>query len=779
MSFAFAYTYAQIKVKGVVKDAKTNQAIPKATISAKNKVLAIANDNGEFEVTITAANITVSSVGYNSVTVAVSGTNVIITLQRSENELSEVEITATSNPNKGLLYQPSSITKLSVTELKRGTGLFLDDAINANVPGVTMNRRTVSAGQQFNIRGYGNGVRGTNGINSNFDGQGYKVYLNGIAVTDAEGITLMDDIDFGSIGNVEVMKGPSGTLYGLAIAGVVNLKTIRPEKGKTSIGQDVMFGSYGLQRYTTTFQTAGERSSLLLNYGYQKTDGYMPHNSSKKHFLNAAGDFRINDKQTLNFYGSFSNSYDERAGELTIPQWNNNDYSGNPEYIKRNAHSEIIGFRAGLGHTYQFCNNFSNSTSVFASAVSNNSSSAGGWTDKLPANVGARSTFDTKFSLSNNISLGGITGVEVQRQSAQAIGYFMKASPSNPTGYYLIDTMRSNVFAASTPTSLFTEWTLAFPSDLSLTAGVGVSSMRIELDDRFIRPGITRPMHYEKTYRGMVSPHVAINKVFSKQVSVYASYSTGYKAPVSSYFYIPVSATVGFINENLDAEKGTQLEIGTKGSVLKDKLNFELALFQAIFSNKMYAQPVPNSASTATAYTYIANGGKQNDKGVEVSVRYTALQSATGAFRMIRPYANLTYSDFKYDGYQFRSGSTNTLKDYSGLPVAGVAKYVANIGVDIQAAAGIYFNMYYHYKDRMPITSDGVNMASSYNLLNGKIGMKQSLSKRFDLDVFIGATNITGVKYYNMVFVNQLPDAYIPAPKNANVFGGVNLKYNL
>jgi iron complex outermembrane receptor protein len=130
-----------------------------------------------------------------------------------------VEITATSNPNKALLYQPSSITKLSPLELKRGTGLFLDDAINSNVPGVTMNRRTVSAGQQFNIRGYGNGVRGTNGINSNFDGQGYKVYLNGIAVTDAEGITLMDDIDFGSVGSVEVTKGPAGTLYGLPLQG--------------------------------------------------------------------------------------------------------------------------------------------------------------------------------------------------------------------------------------------------------------------------------------------------------------------------------------------------------------------------------------------------------------------------------------------------------------------------------------------------------------------------------------------------------------------------------
>jgi iron complex outermembrane recepter protein len=28
-----------------------------------------------------------------------------------------------------------------------------------------------------------------------------------------------------------------------------------------------------------------------------------------------------------------------------------------------------------------------------------------------------------------------------------------------------------------------------------------------------------------------------------------------------------------------------------------------------------------------------------------------------------------------------------------------------------------------------------------------------------------------------MVFLNQLPDAYLPAPNEINYFGGVNLKY--
>ena len=159
---------------------------------------------------------------------------------------------------------------------------FLDDAINANVPGVTMNRRSVSGGQQFNIRGYGNGSRGARGVSSNFDGQGYKVYLNGIPVTDAEGITTMDDLDFGSVANVEVVKGPAGTLYGLAIAGAVNLSTAKAEKGKTTIGQDVMIGNYGLQRYTTHLSIGGEHASIMVNYGNQKSSGSTIHNASKK-----------------------------------------------------------------------------------------------------------------------------------------------------------------------------------------------------------------------------------------------------------------------------------------------------------------------------------------------------------------------------------------------------------------------------------------------------------------------------------------------------------------
>lgn len=790
---------AQNTVTGRVIDAATGKPLSGASVSLGKNKGTITDKEGQFTIACEkTARIAVSYIGYETwQQVAKCNEPVTISLTPAGSPLEQVEISATSGLNKSILHQPASIAKITAPELRRGTGLFLDDAIQTNAPGVSMNRRSVSGGQQLNIRGYGNGSRGTRGISSNFDGQGYKVYLNGIPVTDAEGITTFDDIDFASIGNVEITKGPAGTLYGLAIAGAVNLSTIRPAKGKTSIGQEVLAGSYGLRRYTTQFQMGKDRSAILLNYGSQQTDGYTIHNKSKKHFVNFAGNFTPNEKQVINTYAGYSNSYDERFGELTIAQWEANDYSGNPEYIKRDAHSNVITFRAGVGHTYNFNKNIANTTTVFGTGFTSNASSAGGWTDKNTINYGLRSTFDTRFNLKRGATLSGITGIETQRQDGQVTGYSMKQNPNDASTtwtygvspYWVINTATSNVATISKTTSLFTEWTLGLVHDISVTAGVGVSNMKIELNDRFNTQLATRPTNYQRDYNGLVSPHVAINKVFNKQFSVFASYSKGYKAPVSSYFYIttpavtsPATPATGRVNEALKPEIGNQFELGTKGQLMNNKLTYELTFFNAVFSNKMTAVAVQSPANPSTTlYSYMVNGGKQNHKGVEALLRYTALESATGFLQGIRPFGNLAYSDFTYgDNFKIqKTVAANGTEDYSNKMVAGVPKWTANLGVDVDMKYGLYGSVYYNYRDKIAITSLNDLYATSYNLLNAKLGVRLGLGNHFDVDAYVGGTNLTNTRYYMMVFINQLPDAYVPAPRNANLFGGINLKYNL
>ncbi|MFM9988575.1 TonB-dependent receptor [Flavobacterium sp.] len=716
-------------------------------------------------------------------------------------QLQEVEITATSVTNKSILNQPQSISKIEAKELKRGNGLFLEDALNANVPGIFMQRRTVSAGQTFNIRGYGNGVRGTNGTNSNFDSQGVKVYLNNIPLTDAEGITLMDDIDFNSIGSVEVLKGPAGSLYGLAIAGVVNLKTMMPQAGKTSISQNSLFGSYGLQRLTTQLEIGGEKSSFLVNYGKQKYDGFMDHTASHKDFMNAFADFKLSDRQKINAYLGYSNSYDERNGELSIKQYETLDYSGNPAYIKNDAHSNVISFRAGLNHSYRFNKNVSNDTSLFGTGISSNVSSAGGWTDKLPVNYGLRSSFNLNFDLSDKLKLSGITGVEMQQQNAQTIGYPMgpggvSQGSVNADGYNTIGVMRSNVYVISKTNSVFTEWTLALPADFSLTAGISSSYMGINSSDRYpfvnstnalvpgaviVKPNPT-PLNFSASYKDMLSPKVAINKVFNKVVSVYASYNKGYKAPVSSYLFIPFTNQA---NSDLRPEIGTQFEVGSKGNLFDNRLNYQLAAFQTTFSDKMTNIAVPNATNTATLYSYVTNAGSQVHKGIEVSVKYDLIKSENGCLKSLSPFVNTTYSDFTYKNYVFQR-TYNRSYDFSGMSVLGTPKVVFNAGLDFVTKIGIYGNTTYSYRDKtnfayVPELASNPNIevstAKSYSVLNAKLGFQKTILNHLTLDASAGVSNATNTQFAQMIFVNQLPDAYLPAPRSATFFGGLNLKY--
>ncbi|TCJ19252.1 TonB-dependent receptor [Flaviaesturariibacter flavus] len=708
-------------------------------------------------------------------------------------ELEEVEVT--SSANRKILYQPAAITKLAPRELRRSTGLFLDDAINANVPGVQMMRRGVSSGQVINIRGYGAGVRGANGASSNFDIQGVKMYLNGIPLTDAEGITVLDDIDFATVGSAEIVKGPAGTLYGQAIAGAVNLRTMKAEPGKTSVGQQVLLGNYGLQRYTTTFQHGSERSSILLNYGHQESDGSSIHNHSRKDFVNFAGDFTPNARQAITAFLGFANSYDERFGELDTAQWRREDYSGNPNYIKNDAHSRIVSVRAGIGHTYVFSERFSNTTTVFGYSAATDASSAGGWTDKNPVNFGARSTFNTRFAL-GRATLSGLTGIESLHQRAQKVDYRMGADRRDPLAYNRVDSVRGNVATQTAANSVFTDWTLGLPGDLSFTVGVSWNQLRLKLNDRQLGLTIASsrnavvPDVYSQTYEDMWSPRVAVNKVFAGKISTYASWSRGFKAPTTAYFYLPFAngaPATAKVNTGLVPERGDQFELGSKGALAQDRLTYEVAIFRTVFSNKMttIAVPLNNDPATATTeYSYVTNGGKQIHKGIEIALRVAAYQSATGFFKEVAPFVNFTYTDGKYEDFRFmrfRLGQNNkkdSTVDFSGNKVAGLPPVVFNAGIDIVTRPGLYFNAYYAYRDAIYLTGDNLVRAESFGLINAKLGFRRSVGAHFDLDASVGAVNLGGTQYYQMVFINQLPDAYVPAPRDTQWFGSIALKYN-
>lgn len=780
--------HANGQTTGKVVDKETNEPIADAWVELPNNQRAKTNKKGEFSFACEEnMKLNVQLDGFKNQTYTVKNCNdVTIRITNLVQEFGVIEITDYAISDDSLLIQPMSIAEIGNKEIQRGNGLFMLDAINTNVPGVIMQSRTTTGGQQFNIRGYGNGTRGTRGISSNFDGQGTKVYLNGIPVTNAEGISVMDDIDFASISNVEILKGPSGTIYGNAIAGAVQLQTRKAAANETSIGQTTTFGSYGLLRTTTQVALGTSKSSFLMNYGHQQFDGFMPHTATKKNFVNMIGDFNVSKKQSVSTYLGVSEGYDERNGELTIEQYDTLDYSGNQDYIDNNAHSGARTIRAGVGHTYAFTNRISNTTSIFGVSQQIDNSSAGGWNDVNNTSFGVRSVFDMSFKLSDKISLKGKTGVECQKTSTLANSYKMSADSTDLDGYNVITSLRSVGFTQSESFNAFSQWILSLPADFDVTAGIGYNQMDLSYEDRLWgltnnAPGNTTPKSYAATYADMLSPTVGINKRIKSNVSVYGSFSIGYKAPVSSYFYIPQT---GEVNLGLEPEKGTQFEIGTKGNLMKNRLFYTLAVYSTTFTNKMTTVTVQNPQNTATLYAYVRNGGTVNNNGVEFLVKFDAIQDNGNFIKALQPFANFTYAHYRYGDYTFETvgddinGNDSTIvHDFTGNTVVGTPPMSLNLGVDVDTKIGLYGNVVFNYRDAVYYTSDGLNQADPYALLNAKLGYKKTIGQ-LSLDAYFGANNITGSQYYYMVFVNQLPDAYIPAPREINFFGGVNLKYN-
>ncbi|MDR2972416.1 MAG: TonB-dependent receptor [Bacteroidales bacterium] len=695
--------------------------------------------------------------------------------------LESVEVSVTSNQE--ILEQAVPYSRLETIELNRGTALSLDDAINTNVPGVFMERRTFSGGQQFNIRGYGNGIN-ANGRANNFDSQGMKMYLNGIPITDAEGLTVMDDIDFGAIEKVEVIKGPSGTLYGLAIAGVVKLQTIQPKKNEIYVGQDFIGGSYGLFRTTTSVAVGGEKYTISANYGHQQFHGFMPHTQSKKDFCNVMGNIQLSKRQSVNAYLGYTQGRDNRNGELTVEQYETKDYSGDPTYIRNDAHSGLKVFRAGVEHSFIFDKHISNSTSIFGqSQVLDQSSSGGGWTDKNALNFGFRSVFNLQFNLSKNknIVLSGIAGVELQKMSGSSIGYNMAPDSTNlDAPYNIITTVRSNQLLNNLTYSYFTQWSLSLPKGFSISAGIGISHQSLELTNRMWaltnnHPANKAPKIQANKYNFLPSPSFSIHKMFGKVASIYASYSMGYKAPVTSHLLITATNE---INTGLKPERGQQVEIGTKGNFLANRLFYAVAVFYAQFTNKFAPVAVLDETQSHVLYTYAINAGTTNNLGVECEINYKIIDSQTKFVKLLRPFANVTYSFYRYGDYEFQSIQKDSLviENYKGIQVAGVSPWVFNVGIDFDTKIGLYANINYGYRTAMTITTDGLHKAHPFGLLNMKIGYLKRF-KGFEMNLFVGANNMTCTQYYTMAMIDHLPEPYIPGPDKINYYGGGGVRY--
>ena len=675
-----------------------------------------------------------------------------------------------------LVTEPQAEAMITRQDLERSDGLFLEEGINL-IPGVRMESRSVSGGQRITIRGYGN--------STNFNGTGYKAYLNGIPITDGEGITILDDVDASTIGHIEVIRGPASSLYGAGVGGVVRMTTIRPEPNKTRFIQELIGGTESLFRSNTRIEHGTDNSAVLLNYGHQNSVGYRVHSHSIKDYVLFSADIDPSPKQSLSVYGAYNHSFEQLAGQLTEDQFLGKQNVAEPDYLANDAHVLINSLRFGVTHTYEFHPAVSNVTSAYASGYQLDQPFANGRTDNMALNFGGRTAFSFRAG-GPSLGIAGVLGGEIQQTNS-----FKKSYPQ-PGG--VLGGIRGDLEVAALQGFPFTEWDLQLPYELTLTAGVSLNFVHYDIKDRLANsanppPPNPPPNHYDqsgvKDFTPIPAPRVALLKAFGREISVYGQVSRGYTPPSSGSTIIPQQ---GAVNTDLKPERATLYEVGTKGNLQGGRLWYEAAVFDMEIKDKLTPQLVtPPPDTMISPYNITINAGRQQDLGLELGTKYAVISDKDAAISLLQPFVTYAFSNFRYRDFKSDNNNNASTIDYSGKKVVGVPQHFVNVGVDAASRWGFYAYATFQYSDTIPLTFDNAHWAKSYALLSAKLGYRKDLTSHFRLDAFVGGNNLLNSLYYTFVFLNATyppppapgPNVYLNGPYSPTFYGGVNLSYSL
>ena len=736
----------QNTINGVVQDANSRMPLEGVTVTANTGGQTITTAKGQFEISISAGTqqLVFTLVGYKSqsINLPVPGQQLVISLQPDAEQLQEVVITGYES-NRPLLQTAGAISIIDRASIERFDESSVVRAVNT-VPGVRMEERA-PASYRLSIRG--SSLRSPYGIRN------VKVYFNGIPFTEANGTTALNLLDAANIASIEVLKGPTASIYGAGTGGTVLLEPRKAAIGEKSVQAGVTVGSYGLRKYTATVSTGSENSSMLVQYTKQKYDGYREQSAVDRDVLLVSSEFTPSPKRTISANLIYSNLYYELPGGLTLEQYTQNPRQargGQFGSVKQNASIDLEGINVGLKQEYKFNESLRNTTAVYGLHKFKDNPFNTDYERNTNQEFGARS------SLAYTTSLGSINatftlGGEFQR------GFEVARTYDNNSG--TPGSLRTDDEVVAKAGFLFAQAEFELPAEFIATAALSLNDTKYEITR--LQQVSSGNYKYNRDFEAVLSPRVALLKRLTDKISAHASISSGFSPPTEE----EILTSDGTLNQGLEAEKGTNYEAGIRG--FAGKLSFDVVGFYFRLKETIVSRQDVSSVAV------FRNVGSTSQKGLEVNAAYTLLEEPEQQLTTVKVWSSYTYSHFRFKDYQ------KDEEDLSGNKLTGVAPHVAAAGLDLETKVGLYFNLTSNYVDELPVNDENTVFADSYFILGARAGIKRNLGNKLGLEIFGGADNITDKKYSLGNDLNAFGGRfYQPAP-DRNYYGGINLSYRL
>ncbi|MDA8693444.1 TonB-dependent receptor [Saprospiraceae bacterium] len=651
---------------------------------------------------------------------------------------------------------PLPIIRLNQNELRRDNGVSILPSLN-RVAGLYIHSGALNT-TRITIRGIGN--------RSLFSTSKIRAYIDDIPITTGIGESTIEDIDMSIIDHINVYKGPSSSIYGAGLGGVIQLVTHSERTSFTNqINTGVTIGSYGLKRLTSGISLTNkeETASLSLRYHNTSSDGYRENNNYDREGLQLFSVLKPNDKNTTTILVNYVDVNAMIPSSLSLDDFNNNPRAAAANWAAVNGFEDnkklLLGINnkmdiAQLGGNYLL----SNSSSLFSNYRDSYESRPFNILTETSTSLGGRSSLviskDTTavVNTSSLALLRATIGVEYynERYTGQTF----------VTNGGVLGDMLSNNRERRSYVNLFLQSEFSLAQKWRGILGVNVNHTNYNLEDRFLNDGIDLSGDY--SFDRVVSPGLGISYQLSNLTIMYANVSHGFSPPTLEETLTPD----GNINPDIRPEKGWNYEIGSRGTLIR-KLDYELSLYHMSVTDLLVARRISEDQFVGI------NAGKTRHNGLESMMTYRVIEGRD----KLSIFTSYAYSDFSF--VDFVDGEN----DFSGNELTGTARHHVNVGVDMSCQLGLYGNINYKYLSSFPIRDDNSIFSDAYQLVNLRVGYKK-LFRSLQIDFSVGIQNVFDETYASQILINASsfggnpPRYYYPGlPRNYDA--SIRLKYYL
>jgi iron complex outermembrane recepter protein len=738
--------FAQESYKVKVVDIESGVALADVSItSLSNNQTYVSNAQGEFEVDNSGAFL-FTKLGYLKTEVNIDKKYQIVQLEINISELNEVVINANQLP-KRLKKATNTVNVVSLEDIQRANNTNIAPTLS-RIPGVLMQTGTLST-NRITIRGVGaRNLFGTGKI---------RAYFKDIPLTSGSGETSVEDFELASIARLEIDKGAS-TIYGVGLGGTIHLTPQNAYLNQTTGQGEFSFGSFGLFKETINFNHGSSKNSFRATYSNTQSDGYRDNNEYDRQTFTLNTNHFLSEKDELTFLFSYADVFAYIPSSLNLANYNNNPSSAASTWAQAKGYEDSKRGIIGLSWNHQYSDRLKQSTSVFTSFRNGYEPRPFDILDEKTLALGIRSRLLGNLNLFDK-NLDWTAGVELFRDHYN-YGTYQNLYQSFPAGTGSVEGDQLTDFKEKRSYyNIFLETNYNLTEKTTVSLGLNYNQTSYDLDDRF--PASVDDPDQTGSYRfeGILSPKLGISHLVSDNVSVYSNISHGF-SPITLQETLMPS---GEINQDLKPETGWNFEVGTRGSIFKNKLLFSFAAYRLDIKNLLVARITGQDQFVGV------NAGRTFQDGLEMSFSYKMIDKESFS---LTPFVNYTLNHYKFD--DFVDGNN----DYSGNDLTGVPRDVFNSGIDFNSKIGFYGNVNFQYVGSMPIFDSNNLYSDSYKITNLRIGYRLNLLKQLTANLYYGLDNVFDEKYASQILINYTVPRYYYPGNPVNYYAGINLNYN-